>query len=177
MNSLCTFQHAAPFLWGKLTELHRNPHNQTAITAVNAFSDDLAKRFSPIVGCTRSWDSSDPTDFQVGSLKIPCTSPCSTTRPTLGYHRQHDEPRGAYSLLKKPPTKPIDSPMQVFFQSEALTGNHTLREMAISHANKTMENHVRPDGTSSQLPRLLAAPLHSFSHSLDVSGSSYHVVV
>ncbi len=35
---------------------------------------------------------------------------------------------------------------QVLFASEALTGNHTLREIAISHADKTMVNHIRPDG-------------------------------
>ena len=44
----------------------RNPKNETAIQAVNAFANHLAGRFSPIVGCTRSWDSADPTDFQVG---------------------------------------------------------------------------------------------------------------
>ena len=32
---------------------------------VNGFAADLAARFSPIVGCTRSWDTADPTDFQV----------------------------------------------------------------------------------------------------------------
>lgn len=35
---------------------------------------------------------------------------------------------------------------QVLFASEALTGNHTLRDIAISHADKTMVNHIRPDG-------------------------------
>ena len=43
----------------------RNPQNETAIQAVNAFANHLAARFNPIVGCTRSWDSADPTDFQV----------------------------------------------------------------------------------------------------------------
>ena len=36
---------------------------------------------------------------------------------------------------------------QVLFASEKLTGNHTLRDIAISHADKTMANHVRPDGS------------------------------
>lgn len=43
-----------------------NPNNATARTAVIAFADALAARFSPIVGCTRSWD--DPQvvdDFEV----------------------------------------------------------------------------------------------------------------
>ena len=43
----------------------RNPKNQTAINAVNGFATMLAARFSPVVGCTRSWDTPDPTDFQV----------------------------------------------------------------------------------------------------------------
>ena len=42
-----------------------HPDNQTAIDAVNKFANELAVRFSPIVGCTRSWDAADPTDFQV----------------------------------------------------------------------------------------------------------------
>ncbi len=48
----------------------RNPQNQTAISAVNNFAKDLAARFNPIVGCTRSWDTADPTDFQVGQTFI-----------------------------------------------------------------------------------------------------------
>ncbi|KAI0781386.1 d-4,5 unsaturated-glucuronyl hydrolase-like protein [Trametes elegans] len=93
-----------------MDELNVNPKNETAIEAVNAFAAHLAGRFSPIVGCTRSWDSADPTDFQVI----------------------------------------IDNMMnlEVLFVSEALTGNHTLREIAISHADKTMVNHIRPDGGS-----------------------------
>jgi hypothetical protein len=44
---------------------HSHPDNQTATAAINNFAKELAARFSPIVGCTRSWDTSDPTDFQV----------------------------------------------------------------------------------------------------------------
>ncbi|THH21079.1 hypothetical protein EW146_g411 [Bondarzewia mesenterica] len=91
-------------------ELSVNAQNETAITVVNTFATMLAARFNPIVGCTRSWDSSDPTDFQVI----------------------------------------IDNMMnlEVLFVSADLTGNNTLREIAISHANKTMVNHVREDGSS-----------------------------
>lgn len=91
-----------------MDELTVNPENETAIEAVNAFANHLAARFDPTVGCTRSWDSADPTDFQVI----------------------------------------IDNMMnlEVLFASEKLTGNHTLRDIAISHADKTMANHVRPDG-------------------------------
>ncbi|KIJ69657.1 glycoside hydrolase family 88 protein [Hydnomerulius pinastri MD-312] len=91
-------------------ELLVNPQNETAISAVNTFAADLAARFSPIVGCTRSWDTSDPTLFEVI----------------------------------------IDNMMNldVLFSSYALTGNSTLVDIAKSHADKTMVNHVRPDGSS-----------------------------
>ncbi|KAK7449784.1 hypothetical protein VKT23_013260 [Stygiomarasmius scandens] len=48
-----------------MLELDVNPENQTAIQAINAFATDLAARFNPTVGCTRSWDTEDPTDFTV----------------------------------------------------------------------------------------------------------------
>ncbi|EPQ58555.1 d-4,5 unsaturated-glucuronyl hydrolase-like protein [Gloeophyllum trabeum ATCC 11539] len=91
-------------------ELAVDSSNQTAVTAVNTFATLLADRFNPIVGCTRSWDTSDPTDFQVI----------------------------------------IDNMMnlQVLFDSMALTGNTTLRDIAMSHADKTAQNHIRPDGSS-----------------------------
>ncbi|KLO10657.1 Six-hairpin glycosidase [Schizopora paradoxa] len=91
-------------------ELQINPQNSTAITAVENFANDLAARFSPIVGCTRSWDTSDPTNFEVI----------------------------------------IDNMMnlEVLFQAASLNNNDTLRQIAISHADKTMTNHVRPDGSS-----------------------------
>ncbi|OCH85221.1 d-4,5 unsaturated-glucuronyl hydrolase-like protein [Obba rivulosa] len=93
-----------------MLELGVNSKNATAQTAVIAFAADLAARFNPIVGCTRSWDTADPTDFQVI----------------------------------------IDNMMnlQVLFASYELTGNQTLVDIAISHANKTMQNHIRPDGGS-----------------------------
>lgn len=39
--------------------------------------------------------------------------------------------------------------LEVLFVAEALTGNRTYRDIAISHADKTMQNHIRADG---QLP-------------------------
>ena len=57
-----------PSLVGEIiyaTVFCRNPSNQTAQAAINNFANELAARFSPIVGCTRSWDAPDPTDFQV----------------------------------------------------------------------------------------------------------------
>jgi len=94
-------------------ELLVNPHNETAINAVNTFAADLAARFNPVVGCTRSWDSPDPTIFEVI----------------------------------------IDNMMtiDVLFSSYSLTRNSTLIDIAKSHANKTMLNHIRPDGSSFHL--------------------------
>ena len=88
---------------------NRDPTNDTAKAAVQSFASSLAGRFSPIVGCTRSWDNTtDETDFEVI----------------------------------------IDNMinLELFFESNALEANQTLIDMATSHANKTMVNHVREDG-------------------------------
>ncbi|TFK72154.1 glycoside hydrolase family 88 protein [Pluteus cervinus] len=91
-------------------ELVINPNNQTAIKAVNDFARILARRYSSTVGCTRSWDASDPTDFQVI----------------------------------------IDNLMnlEVLYRSADLTGNSTLRTIANRHADTTMANHIRSDGST-----------------------------
>lgn len=93
-------------------ELTVNPNNKTAQHAVETFAAALAARFNPVVGCTRSWNTADPTDFQVI----------------------------------------IDNMMnlEVLFNAADLTGNDTLRQIAISHADKTMMNHIRADGSSFQ---------------------------
>ncbi|KAF8061608.1 glycoside hydrolase family 88 protein [Lyophyllum atratum] len=91
-------------------ELIVNPNNETAKTAILAFSKILADRFNPVVGATRSWNTADPTDFQVI----------------------------------------IDNMMnlELLFHAETLTGNSTLRKIAIAHADTTMKNHIRPDGST-----------------------------
>ncbi|CAE6514882.1 unnamed protein product [Rhizoctonia solani] len=38
--------------------------------------------------------------------------------------------------------------LELLFKAADLTGNRTLIDMAISHANKTLVNHIRPDGSS-----------------------------
>lgn len=38
--------------------------------------------------------------------------------------------------------------LQLLITAADASGNSTYREMAISHANKTMQNHIRPDGSS-----------------------------
>jgi len=42
----------------------------------------------------------------------------------------------------------------VLFSAADITGNDTLRQIAISHADKTIMNHVRADGA----PCLLCGP-------------------
>lgn len=37
--------------------------------------------------------------------------------------------------------------LEVLFHSQALTGNSTLGKIAVAHADTTMLNHIRPDGT------------------------------
>jgi hypothetical protein len=91
-------------------ELAINPTNKTALTAVNRFAADLAARFNPIVGCTRSWDTADPTEFEVI----------------------------------------IDNMMnlEILWVAYGLTGNETLRDIALKHADTTRINHIRPDGST-----------------------------
>ena len=45
---------------------------------------------------------------------------------------------------------------KLFFVAADLTNNNTLIDMAISHANKTMQNHVRPDGTGDEFHRFFS---------------------
>ncbi|KAG7086513.1 hypothetical protein E1B28_002466 [Marasmius oreades] len=93
-----------------LEELKINSKNETAIAVVNGFAADLANRFVPGAGVTRSWDSADLSLVQVI----------------------------------------IDNMMnlELLFVSADLTGNNTLREIAIRHADTTMKNHIRPDGST-----------------------------
>jgi len=108
-----TVGHAVGFLsYPFAEEISVNPENKTAIDVLNAFASDLAARFDPVVGCTRSWDSPDPV-FQV--------------------------------IIENMMT------MELLFQSAALTGNRTLTEIAMKHADTTMANHIRPDGSTWQL--------------------------
>ena len=95
------------------------------MAAINRFATMLAARFSPIVGCTRSWDTADPTDFQVRGVFV-CSSETELTNDQVI----------------------IDNMMnlEVLFQSADLTGNTTLRTIATTHADTTMKNHIRDDG-------------------------------
>lgn len=41
--------------------------------------------------------------------------------------------------------------IELFFVSSDVTGDPTYQQMAISHADHTMANHVRPDGSTYHL--------------------------
>ena len=72
------------------------------------------------------------------------------------------EPAVAFSVL--------NSDRQVLFVSADMTGNHTLIDIATSHADKTMVNHLRPDGASSLISSRFEVEAEL------CLGSSYHVV-
>lgn len=48
-------------------ELALDSTNATVKQAILGMADHLAARFSPVVGCTRSWDQGGPDDFEVVS--------------------------------------------------------------------------------------------------------------
>ncbi|HJY83612.1 MAG TPA: discoidin domain-containing protein [Candidatus Binatia bacterium] len=81
---------------------------QVILSAAHA----LATRFSPTVGCLKSWES-DVSDFKVI----------------------------------------IDNMMnlELLFWAATHGGDHTWYDMAVSHALKTIENHVRADGSTYHL--------------------------
>jgi hypothetical protein len=62
--------------------------------------------------------------------------------------------------------------LELFFIAEQLTGDSYFRTMAISHADKTLANHIRPDGG----PYSLTSRCLEIVLTLDVLGGSYHVV-
>lgn len=70
----------------------------------------------------------------------------------LGHGRPHRFPGALYFLLQSGLLTVcqviIDNMMnlEVLFQSADLTGNDTLREIATTHADTTMKNHIRTDG-------------------------------
>lgn len=131
--------------------LFSNPSNQTAKTAVNAFAKLLANRYNAVVGATRSWDTADPTDFQV------CL-----------HHAKSN------NLLTSSLKVIIDNMMnlEVLFHAETLTGNSTFRKIAIAHADTTMKNHIRTDGW--RFPS--RNKKKSFTLLFMILGSTWHVI-
>ena len=52
--------------------------------------------------------------------------------------------------------------LEVLFNAADLTSNDTLRQIAISHADKTMMNHIRADGASPRNLALHYRPQHLY---------------
>jgi hypothetical protein len=123
-----------------------NPTNKTAITAINALAQRLVDRYSPRVGLTRSWDWSGD-DY-----------------PVIMDNMMNLEVQSRFSNATKWPNADTSLPLQLLLKSAALTGNATLKTIATSHANKTILNHIRPDGAFhlGQLYRHLFSPLLSY---------------
>jgi hypothetical protein len=48
--------------------------------------------------------------------------------------------------------------LEVLFNAADITGNDTLRQIAKSHANKTMMNHIRTDGGPAPFLKSLTTP-------------------
>ncbi|BGP02639.1 hypothetical protein JCM10021v2_006359 [Rhodotorula toruloides] len=61
----------------------------------------------------------------------------------VGCTKSWDRGKGDFEVI-------IDNMMnlQLLLTAADLSGNSTYRDMATSHANKTMQNHIRPDGSS-----------------------------
>jgi hypothetical protein len=79
-----------------LSSFLSNPQNTLASNALNNFAQLLADRFSPIVGCTRSWNSTAP-DFEVYVTNIDILDNADIV---CQCHRQYDEPRPSFCILK-----------------------------------------------------------------------------
>lgn len=110
----------------------RNPKNATAIAIVNTLASLLAARYSPVVGLIRSWDWT-PSDYPVIIDNM--------MNLEVSVHRNADR-----------------NTLLMLFKSAELTGNETLKYIAVSHAQKTLQNHIRADGMKNFLqiyPRTL----------------------
>ncbi|GJJ12253.1 hypothetical protein Clacol_006494 [Clathrus columnatus] len=99
-------------------ELLVNPANITAQNAIIKLAIVLANRFNPIVGCTRSWNTADPTNFQVSDTRFHAVS--------------------LNNMMN----------LELLFVAADLTGNQTFRDIAKTHADTTIKNHFRPDGST-----------------------------
>lgn len=89
---------------------YRLTGDPSALETMKAAAEKLSLRFTPVVGCTRSWDPGK---------------------------------RWNYPVI-------IDNMMnlELLAETSRLTGDSRFVEIARTHANTTMRNHFRPDGSS-----------------------------
>ena len=95
---------------------YRLTSNAAYVPILIQTAESLAERYSPIVGCTRSWSWG-----QYGNPDI-------------------------FPVV-------VDNMMnlEILFWATAHGGRQELYDMAVSHAYKTIENHVRGDGTTNHI--------------------------
>ncbi|CAG2102385.1 unnamed protein product [Medioppia subpectinata] len=91
--------------------------NETYPKVIVTAAHSLAKRFSPIVGCTRSWGAD---------------------------YVHHLPLKGQFLVI-------VDNMMnlELLLEGWRLSNNQTLYDMAVSHANRTLKEHVRHSDYSS----------------------------
>ncbi|KAG9225913.1 hypothetical protein CCMSSC00406_0006465 [Pleurotus cornucopiae] len=75
------------------------------------------------------------------AVKIFATALAKRFNAKVGCTRNEDSPGPNFQVI-------IDYmvDLEVLFVAEEITGNHTLRDIAIKHADTTIANHIRPDG-------------------------------
>ncbi|ELU36373.1 d-4,5 unsaturated -glucuronyl hydrolase-like protein [Rhizoctonia solani AG-1 IA] len=99
---------------------------------------------------TQNWGDSNPTNVSaIAGVKNFAVLLANRYNGIVGCTRSWDSDGPEFHVI-------VDNMMnlermQLLFKAADLSGNQTLIDMAISHANKTIANHVRPDGSSYQV--------------------------
>ncbi|KDQ33933.1 glycoside hydrolase family 88 protein [Pleurotus ostreatus PC15] len=77
----------------------------------------------------------------ITAVKAFATALAKRFNAKVGCTRSWDSPDPNFQVI-------IDNMMnlEVLFVAEEISGNHTLRDIAIKHADTTIANHIRPDG-------------------------------
>lgn len=77
------------------------------------------------------------------AVKIFATALAKRFNAKVGCTRNEDSPGPNFQVI-------IDYmvDLEVLFVAEKISGNHTLRDIAIKHADTTIANHIRPDGST-----------------------------
>ena len=127
--------------------LHRLTRNATYLDVLRTSALSLASRFSPTVGCTRSWNSDSPS-FEVIIDNVSTHHDTHTTLLALTTSFQHL--RAGVSRSHPSPFLLCGQMMnlELLWYTSMVTGNASWHQMALAHANRTMHEHVREDGST-----------------------------
>ena len=120
--------------------LHRLTHNASYVDVIRTSALSLASRYSPIVHCTRSWNSDSPT-FEV---IIDNVSDHHNHIASITTHTAADPPSLLFcwsALLQM-------MNLELLWYASLMTGNRTWADIALAHANRTMHEHVREDNST-----------------------------